>query len=303
MTARYRRRSGDVLKKHDRLWAGTAMATAVCEEARGVLRAAAGQARFQVSRLPPTPLLDPFVEYYWIVRWDLRGREPYEQQVLPAPVINMTVEPDRSRITGIIRRQFRYVLRGEGCVLGVRFRPGGFHPFLRSRVSALTGRTIPIAQVFGPGAAAMVNGVREATGDADMVLVMDRFLCSVVPDREPAAEEVGWMVDRVAADPAVTRVAVLAREFGLTARTLQRLFAEYVGIGPKWVVQRYRIYEAIKQAAEGADTNWVQLAAELGYSDQAHFIRDFTAMVGTSPARYARDCALVHGSSQGQPAR
>jgi len=33
---------------------------------------------------------------------------------------------------------------------------------------------------------------------------------------------------------------------------------------------------------------YADLALELGYSDQAHFVRDFKAIVGVTPAVYAR---------------
>jgi AraC-like DNA-binding protein len=71
-------------------------------------------------------------------------------------------------------------------------------------------------------------------------------------------------------------------------RRLQRLFSDYVGVGPKWVIRRYRLHEAAARAADGAGLDLVRLAAELGYADQAHLTRDFTAMVGVPPARYAR---------------
>jgi len=95
-------------------------------------------------------------------------------------------------------------------------------------------------------------------------------------------------VARIVADPGLTRADDLAREFGLGIRRLQRLFAEYVGVGPKWVIRRYRLHEAAAAAAGGAGPDWVGLAADLGYSDQAHLVRDFSAMVGVPPARYAR---------------
>ena len=72
-------------------------------------------------------------------------------------------------------------------------------------------------------------------------------------------------------------------------RSLQRLFAEYVGVGPKWVIRRYRIYDALERAATTASVDWVRLATDLGYSDQAHFSREFTSIVGTSPTRYAKN--------------
>ena len=74
----------------------------------------------------------------------------------------------------------------------------------------------------------------------------------------------------------------------MNTRALQRLFAKYVGVSPKWVIQRYRLHEAAEQLASGAPISHSELALTLGYSDQAHFTRDFKAMVGTSPAAYAR---------------
>jgi AraC-like DNA-binding protein len=37
---------------------------------------------------------------------------------------------------------------------------------------------------------------------------------------------------------------------------------------------------------ETGSIEYAALASELGFSDQAHFTRDFTTVVGTSPARY-----------------
>ncbi|MCO5994122.1 helix-turn-helix domain-containing protein [Actinoallomurus rhizosphaericola] len=98
-------------------------------------------------------------------------------------------------------------------------------------------------------------------------------------------------MDRIAADPMLTRVDRLATAAGVGTRRLQRLFADYVGVGPKWVIRRYRMQDAADRAAGGTDIDWAALAADLGYADQAHFTRDFTATIGMSPARYARSCA------------
>ena len=68
----------------------------------------------------------------------------------------------------------------------------------------------------------------------------------------------------------------------------EALFREYVGVTPKWVIQRYRLFEAAERLASG-QADGAQLAHELGYFDQAHFIRDFKAMVGKSPLAFARD--------------
>jgi AraC-like DNA-binding protein len=54
------------------------------------------------------------------------------------------------------------------------------------------------------------------------------------------------------------------------------------------VIRRWRIVEAADRAAHGEPVVWADLAAELGYSDQAHLTRDFRAHLGTTPAAYAQ---------------
>jgi AraC-like DNA-binding protein len=86
----------------------------------------------------------------------------------------------------------------------------------------------------------------------------------------------------------ILKVDNLIERFNYSKRTLQRLFRQYVGVSPKWIIQRYRLHEAAEQIASGQAENWPALAVDLGYFDQAHFIRDFKAIVGQSPAEYAR---------------
>ena len=92
---------------------------------------------------------------------------------------------------------------------------------------------------------------------------------------------------RITDDPALRRVDQLSAASGISARSLQRLFADYVGVGPKWVMRRARLHEAAARADSGEPIDWAGLAADLGYADQAHLTRDFTATIGVPPARYA----------------
>ena len=91
----------------------------------------------------------------------------------------------------------------------------------------------------------------------------------------------------LAEDRTLTRVSDLADRLALSVRSVQRLFADQVGLGPSWVIRRYRLHEAAAHATAGGEVDWARLAVTLGYYDQAHLVRDFTATVGTAPARYA----------------
>jgi AraC-like DNA-binding protein len=91
-------------------------------------------------------------------------------------------------------------------------------------------------------------------------------------------------------DRDIARVEDVSSRFAIRPRTLQRLFARYVGVSPKWVLRRYRLHEAAAVLATHQDRPWAEVAAELGYYDQSHFIRDFTAAIGLTPVAYAQAC-------------
>ena len=132
---------------------------------------------------------------------------------------------------------------------------------------------------------------RVAAGDQprDRVALLTDFLAADWPDPDPTAQLMAGLVETIAGDGGITRVAPVAEQAGLTVRSLQRLFAEYVGAGPKWVIQRCRLQDAAARvAAQDDELDWAALAAELGFADQAHLTRAFTATIGVPPATYAR---------------
>jgi AraC-like DNA-binding protein len=255
---------------------------------RGVLYQRAAASRFELRRYPPSPELAPFVEWYWVVRWDLRGRSAHEQAILPSPAVHLTFEPERATVYGVITRLYVRKIEGLGATLGVRFRPGGFRPFWPEPISRLTGQIRPAGQWLGPEAEQARQVVVTEPDDEVIVGRVQALLESVRPARDPAAEQVAAMVDQIGSDPALRRVDQLAAALELPVRRLQRLFSDYVGVSPKWVMRRARLLEAAL-AAEQGPVDWAGLAADLGYSDQAHLTRDFTRTIGEPPARYAAD--------------
>jgi len=188
---------------------------------------------------------------------------------------------------------FTRSLAGLGQAFGVRFTPGGFRPFWQAPISQLTDRVVPAARLFGPRAEQTRQAIiRDPdldvdADDAGMIGYAEALLCSVLPERDPLAEQVAALVSRITDDPGLRRVDQLSAESGMTARTLQRLFADYVGVSPKWVMRRARLHEAAERADSGEPVDWAALASDLGYADQAHLTRDFTVTIGVPPARYA----------------
>lgn len=257
---------------------------------RGVLKTAAAEPqRYQHARYHPSPDLEPYVEHYWSVQWDLRGLAPERAETLPHPSVHMIFErPVGGRIAGVARGKFSRVLEGQGGAFAAKFKPGGFHPFAGVSISTFTDTTVGLRDVFGAAGDALERAVLAEDTDASRMTVVEDFLRRrrTVPDDNVA--RIAEIVYAVADERGIVKVEDLVDRYSVNKRTLQRLFAKYVGVSPKWVIQRYRLHEAAEQLAAGAAISQSELALNLGYSDQAHFVRDFKMVVGTSPAAYAR---------------
>ena len=245
-----------------------------------------------------SPALAPFVERYWSVSWDLT--EPYRAEVLSDPAVNLSVESGThprfghdlpaALVHGVVTRRFVVDLHGAGRVSAAKFRVGGF--------TALTGgRVAPdsVVRAALPGAGRLLAAVLAEPDDGARAAVLDAALLPLAI--EPPADYLllQAVLARMGADPGLYRVADVACDCGLSVRSLQRLFRELVGVGPKAVLARLRLQQAVAALDTGQSVDLAALASSLGWYDQAHFSREFRAVVGRTPSSYLQGAPPAAG--------
>ena len=198
------------------------------------------------------------------------------------------MEPGAAALYRARRGLSSRTLEGTGWAFGVLLHPGTARGWTGASVRSLPD-VLPVDRLDVPGIAPMVAAVRQAmTAGAhdDAIAAFEAWLETV-----PAPDDDARLVDRIVAaaeeDRALLRVEQLADRFGVGVRRLQRLVAGHIGFGPKWLIQRYRLQEAAAALREAHPPRLAALAAELGYADQAHFSREFAAVIGTTPGAYA----------------
>ncbi|HET6951838.1 MAG TPA: AraC family transcriptional regulator [Acidimicrobiales bacterium] len=278
------------------------------DDARGLVAPDAGLQRFRLDRFPPSAAVGRLVDRYWVVSWDLRGRPPHTQHVFAHPVVNVTFQDGGpGLVTGVSTTLSARTLSGTGRVLGVMFRPAGFRPLLRRPLSTIRDAALPWSSVVGDAAAGDLAAAVAAARDGEaMAAAADAALAPLVPPLAPGScawERTAALVEQIAADPAFLTVEDVAGHVGATTRQVQRRFADHVGLGPKAVIRRYRLFEAAERARGGGRVDWAAVAASLGYSDQAHLTRDFTTSFGLPPGRYlaANAAGFRSGSARRRP--
>ena len=177
-------------------------------------------------------------------------------------------------------------VRGSGRVFGTKFWPGAFRPFFGRAVSALTDTALPIETTFSRSSAELTSefvGLNDPFGMAERVE-------EIVRERLPKPDEKAGLARRIVAfaeaNLELVSTASLAEAFGMGARALQRLFDDYVGVSPKWVIDRYRMLEAVETLNAGAPRSLTELAHRLGYFDQAAFNHAFERLTGAAPGAF-----------------
>lgn len=271
--------SADLQKRADRFQRKDA-------EHPGILDPLEAAQRFRLTRYLPSPAFAPFVEHHWTIHWDLRGRPPYVSEVLPHPSVNFAFTDERGWITGVTTGKYTYEVRDTGLIVGTMFRPGGFYPFWRRPVTELTDRVIPVTDLFTTAGDDFRGSLFAFGADEERIARLEDLLRAqdVTVDRNLGL--VREALDAIAGDRGLRTVAAVAHCVHVSARTLQSVFRKYVGVGLKWVLMRYRLIEAAELAARTPDPDWADIAVDLGYTDQSHFVNDFKKLVGQPPHQY-----------------
>ena len=262
---------------------------------RGILHPAATAERAELRRdAPVSEQLRPFVERYWSVRWDLVGQPAFRSEVLSHPSVNVSVESGTEPrfghdmpavlLHGVVTRRFTVDLTGAGRVTAVKFRPGGFAAF--TGVLPARDTVVPLGSELALSAGGLLADVLEREDDNDRAAVLDAALLPLAPEPADTYVDLLGMVGAMIEDRGLVRVDQVATLGGLSVRSLQRLFATYVGVSPKAVLARYRLQDATATLDAGEADDLAGLAASLGWFDQAHFSRDFRSVVGVPPSAY-----------------
>lgn len=226
----------------------------------------------------------------------------YSSQVLPHPTVTLTAEFGQKRpetlnesvvVTGVSTQRFDVDVRGQGQVLGIKFRPGGFVEMFGTSGNTLRNRVASAAGLVPQKIYETLANLEPNMKIAHWTARIQRSLLEDLREPEADYQLLLEIITVMLTDRSLIRVGDVERALGIGKRRLQRLFAHYIGVGPKWVLARYRLHDVVTAIDEGYDGPLTDLAATYGWYDQAHFIRDFSALIGTTPSFY-RDAGKIY---------
>ena len=253
---------------------------------------------------PPIPPLRPFVEAIWSLdERAVSGDAVRREHVLPTGRMHLVVrlgddplrlfqhDDDRAgqvvatALVGGARASYyvREVSRPL-CSVGATLLPGAAFALFGARADELAARHTPLEDLWS---AREVDVLRDrlatARSHAERLDVFETTLAARLPRIHGLHPAVAHVLHDLRAFRPVHEAV---QRSGYSHRALIGLFAGAVGLTPKRYARVRRFHGALRRAVP--DASWADIAADLGYSDQAHFVREFREFAGVTPSGYRR---------------
>ncbi|MCA9726619.1 MAG: helix-turn-helix transcriptional regulator [Candidatus Eisenbacteria bacterium] len=262
------------------------------------------------------PELAPYVTRFYALQstdradprrdgWTLSSRHPLMTRLLPNADANLLFDlgarhlPDRALILGPMEHPLPTTFTYGLDLFGVAFSIGIPAGFLGATARDLANRLVPLRELWDgidSRACLALSRTQDMNERARRLerLLRARLSRSHIGSARTPADRLSTLgldgvLARIAAEHGNVRVASLARADGVSRQHFTRRFKREVGVGPKTYARIVRFQTVL--GAMSSAPRWAELAADLGYFDQAHLITEFRDWVGVSPARLHRTFA------------
>lgn len=257
------------------------------------------------------PPLSASIAYFGY--WDRRAGGPHRSRALPRGAATIVIDVgDRPEVDffgadahtrlamppafliGAGTASYVTQIDTAQTVITVHFRPGGARPFVDIAQGELTDVCVGLGELWGREAETLRQRLAEASSGASRVMLLEAFLVNRLRDKQFAPHaDVTTVLDAAERNPSM-RVGDAVALTGLSPKRLINMFRAQVGLTPKAYLRVRRLQAALTRLDSGAAGGAV-LAAELGYFDQAHFVREFRAFTETTPTQYLRRRSWLAG--------
>jgi AraC-like DNA-binding protein len=245
------------------------------------------------------PPLSTHVECFWLLEGSDRQEPSAPERLMPDGCVELILnfgalfrehkEAGRSElqpsrfVVGQMTRPVLVAPTGPVQLLGIRFTPGGALPFFHTPPGELTNTIAPLAEVAGALDRELSGRVYEAREPTQKLRLIESALRRQITLKNEKGASLQGAISRIVSSGGQTSIDGLAGDLGISGRQLERRFLNEVGLGPKLLCRILR-FQQVFRAVEREDKNWARVAADCGYYDQAHLIRDFRQFAGQTPS-------------------
>ncbi len=267
--------------------------------------------------MPPSPGLAPFVLKYYQIQGMTSPLHPHNGWLLPRPVVMMNFHFEQKirinstnydgqnipaiNVAGGVTKPAQVCHdRGAADVFGVVFRPGCFRHFTRLPQQELTDNLVELREIFGPGADDLADQLYAAQAFTLRTKIMEGFLFGMLEMRNPSAGLSDAVLKEVARQGGNVQVYRLCEKFHLSQKHLDRIFQRQVGVSVKQVARCVRFGQILNKLNASPEPNLPLLAANAGFYDVSHLIKEFNLFTNNNPVAFLREDTRLAVTFTGQ---
>lgn len=185
-------------------------------------------------------------------------------------------------------RRIQLYMSGEVHIFNILLQPAALNRLVGIDMTSLVNEGISARDVIGKRAVLLSDAVRSAADFPSRVAAAERWF-AMMQDDSSAADGIDHASRQLLASQGRTRIDCLVKQSGLSARQFQRRFTSQVGLSSKLYARTIRFDAALTTHRNEPVKSWTRIAHEVGYFDQAHFIRECHALVGLGPSQFIDD--------------
>ncbi|MEZ4794860.1 MAG: helix-turn-helix domain-containing protein [Flavobacteriaceae bacterium] len=168
----------------------------------------------------------------------------------------------------------------------VQFKKGKAFPFLKETMPALTNIVADAETVMDPELLFLRESLLDPQDPQQKFVLLEQQLLKRYLSHFKETPFVDFAVSTILATPQQCSIQTLSNKVGYSQKHLIQLFRNQVGVTPKTFLKVIRFQKAIQQLAQQQDIDWLAVAHDCGFYDQAHFIADFKHFSGFTPSEY-----------------
>lgn len=204
---------------------------------------------------------------------------------------NVTLEPietfTKVWISGAHKNYLSISAHQNSEMLVIKFNHTGAFPFLHYSLSKLSDKVIKAEDLFGEQILEIRDEILSAKNPNEKFEIVSTWLFKRFDSKKEAPGSIISFIEQLQRDP-ISNLKKSIDSYPSTQKQLIEHFKRYVGITPNYFNRILRFNEILKKINEKEVVSWAEIAYSCDYSDQSHFIKEFTLFSGFSPLKFIK---------------
>lgn len=259
--------------------------------------------RVKFTEIKPSNQLQSFVQCFWWMELDCENEASnFRERVLPDGsteiIFHLGENVSRINVDGSLQSEpnslfigqntqsYQITANGSVKMFGIKFFAHTISFLTQEEASQFKDKTVDLSDIFGSSAKNLYERIRETKNLASQIMQVENFLCNHLQNKKSFQfAYLDFAIQRIIKGKGQANLSEIIQKLGVSARYLEKLFLEYVGISPKTFAQIVQLQNSVRLLTSNENLSLTDISYASGYYDQSHFIHAVKRFTGLTPSQ------------------